>query len=101
MREQQPRWRVGTRVAALAGSVTLVGGLSIAAAGAPGYAACQRPAAAAPVDSGCPLGGGGKHLTELTFDNVHFFPDNPNLPSAPPTIPPPPPFPHPHPTPAP
>ncbi len=81
MREQQPRWRVGTRVAALAGSVTLVGGLSIAAAGAPGYAAGQRPAAAAAVDSGCHLGGGVKHVIELTFDNVHFFRDNPNVPS--------------------
>ncbi|MGA7836232.1 MAG: hypothetical protein WCA31_13585 [Acidimicrobiales bacterium] len=29
----------------------------------------------------CDLGNGVKHVVELTFDNVHFFRDNPNVPS--------------------
>jgi len=31
--------------------------------------------------SSCELGNGVKHVVELTFDNVHFFRDNPNVPS--------------------
>ncbi len=31
--------------------------------------------------SSCHLGNGVKHVIELTFDNVHFFRDNPNVPS--------------------
>ena len=29
----------------------------------------------------CQLGNGIKHVVEITFDNVHFFRDNPNVPS--------------------
>ncbi|HEX4560617.1 MAG TPA: hypothetical protein VH113_02195, partial [Gemmatimonadales bacterium] len=29
----------------------------------------------------CQLGNGVKHVIDLTFDNVHFFRDNPNVPS--------------------
>jgi hypothetical protein len=31
--------------------------------------------------STCRLGNGVKHVVELTFDNVHYFRDNPNVPS--------------------
>ena len=31
--------------------------------------------------AGCHLGNGIKHVVQLTFDNVHFFRDNPNVPS--------------------
>src|SRR5206468_1599709 len=31
--------------------------------------------------SACHLGNGIKHVVDLTFDNVHFFRDNPNVPS--------------------
>jgi hypothetical protein len=31
--------------------------------------------------SSCQLGNGVKHVVELTFDNVHYFRDNPNVPS--------------------
>ena len=31
--------------------------------------------------SSCHLGHGVKHVVELTFDNVHYFRDNPNVPS--------------------
>jgi hypothetical protein len=30
---------------------------------------------------GCQLGNGVKHVVQITFDNVHFFRDNPNVPS--------------------
>jgi hypothetical protein len=33
------------------------------------------------VANGCHLGNGVKHVIEITFDNVHFFRDNPNVPS--------------------
>ncbi len=31
--------------------------------------------------SHCGLGNGVQHVVEITFDNVHFFRDNPNVPS--------------------
>jgi hypothetical protein len=31
--------------------------------------------------NGCHLGNGVQHVVEITFDNVHFFRDNPNVPS--------------------
>ena len=31
--------------------------------------------------NGCQLGNGVKHVVQITFDNVHFFQDNPNVPS--------------------
>ena len=31
--------------------------------------------------SGCQLGNGVQHVINITFDNVHFFRDNPNVPS--------------------
>jgi hypothetical protein len=67
---------------ALAGSVTLAAGLSVAAVSAPGYAAAGQRHAAATADRGCRLDHGRvKHVVELIFDNVHFFRDNPNVPS--------------------
>ncbi len=71
------------RVTAVAGSATLLGtlglaGTSMAATGAAAKAA--KPAAAAD-NSSCHLGNGIKHVVTLMFDNVHFFRDNPNVPS--------------------
>jgi hypothetical protein len=34
-----------------------------------------------PSSSSCHLGNGVQHVVEITFDNVHFFRDNPNVPS--------------------
>jgi len=39
----------------------------------------STPVAAA--DPVCELGNGIQHVVEITFDNVHFFRDNPNMPS--------------------
>ena len=63
--------------AALLGSLGLAG-TSMAATGAAAKAA--KPAAAADTSS-CRLGNGVKHVVEITFDNVHYFRDNPNVPS--------------------
>src|SRR6185369_17551853 len=43
--------------------------------------ASEQTAAAAPPASTCQLGNGVKHVVSLVFDNVHFFRDNPNVPS--------------------
>jgi len=51
-------------------------GTSLAAASAP-----AKPATPASDSSSCQLGNGVKHVVQLTFDNVHFFRDNPNVPS--------------------
>jgi hypothetical protein len=44
-------------------------------------AVVTAPAAPAVVVGGCQLGNGVSHVVEITFDNVHFFRDNPNVPS--------------------
>jgi len=74
------------RLTALAGCAALVGGV-VAAVAAPASAAARPPAASAAAArtataaAGCRLGNGVKHVVQLTFDNVHFFRDNPNVPS--------------------
>jgi hypothetical protein len=72
------------RVTAAAGSAALLGtlglaGTSMAATSAAGHVA--RAATPADAAASCHLGNGVKHVVELTFDNVHYFRDNPNVPS--------------------
>ena len=74
------------RIAVLIGVTALIAGFGAAVATSP-----VRAAAASPVvktatesdnsDNGCQLGNGVKHVVQITFDNVHFFRDNPNVPS--------------------
>ena len=68
---------------ALAGSAALLAGLAVTAASAPAHAAAAAPGGktAPPGASSCDLANGVKHVVQLTFDNVHFFRDNPNVPS--------------------
>src|SRR5690348_12228303 len=71
------------RVTAAASSATLLGtlglaGTSMAATGAADSAA--KPAAAT-ASTSCHLGNGVKHVVTIMFDNVHYFRDNPNVPS--------------------
>jgi hypothetical protein len=83
MRIRRCRLHLGTRAAAMIGAASLLGGLGVAAVAAPGFAAPTVPyqhAVTAAAGSGCQLGQ-AKHVVELTFDNVHFFRDNPNVPS--------------------
>src|SRR5271156_5285729 len=86
-----------SRVAAAASSAALLGTLclagtsfaapgSAATAAAPANAANAANAAKAAAladdsSSTCHLGNGVKHVVQITFDNVHFFRDNPNVPS--------------------
>ncbi len=76
------RWR-GLRAIAVAGSAALVGALFVAASATPGLASASRPTAAngqAGANT-CHLTNGIKHVVQIGFDNVHFFRDNPNVPS--------------------
>jgi hypothetical protein len=73
---RRARW---IRLTAAAGSTALLGTLSLAGA------APVTPARAATLaddsSSTCHLGNGIQHVVQITFDNVHFFRDNPNVPS--------------------
>ena len=74
----------GKRLAAIAGSAALLAGLGIAGATGPVHAAATSTAITLVKtdDSGsCRLGNGIKHVVQLMFNNVHFFRDNPNVPS--------------------
>jgi hypothetical protein len=51
------------------------------AAGAAAALAATPTAGAAPTGSSCQLGNGVQHVVNIVFDNVHFFRDNPNVPS--------------------
>jgi hypothetical protein len=73
------------RVTAVASSATLLGtlglaGTSMAVTGAAASAATTASTAAS-AGSSCHLGNGIKHVVTLVFDNVHYFRDNPNVPS--------------------
>ncbi len=70
------RWgRVGRFSMAIAAATSTIG-LSVVTTSA---AAAGRSSVA--VTGGCQLGNGVSHVVEITFDNVHFFRDNPNVPS--------------------
>ena len=74
------------RITAMIGAATLVVGFATAAATSPVRAAASSPTVRTAIeigntDSGCQLGNGVKHVVQITFDNVHFFRDNPNVPS--------------------
>jgi hypothetical protein len=60
-----------------------VAGLAVAASSGPVHAATAGPddKTAQPGAGACDLSNGIKHVVQLTFDNVHFFRDNPNVPS--------------------
>ncbi len=86
MRQHERIRLIKGRAAAVIGCASLLGALVLAApAAAAQPGGTQAPAAgraAVAADSGtCQLGNGIKHVIELTFDNVHFFRDNPNVPS--------------------
>ena len=78
-------WFRITAAASSAAALSVLGlaGTSMAATG--GAVRAAAPAAAATLAgesaSSCHLGRGVKHVVELTFNNVHYFRDNPNVPS--------------------
>jgi len=72
------------RFTAIAGSVALLAGTAVAAVAGSAGAAPPAPAATgemSDITSSCNLGNGVKHVVKIMFDNVHFFRDNPNVPS--------------------
>ena len=85
MPEHKGRRWISGRAIAIGGCATLLGGFALAGQATPGLAATAaavpRVAFHATTDSTCHLGNGIKHVVQLTFDNVHFFRDNPNVPS--------------------
>jgi hypothetical protein len=81
------RRRLAVRAAAVTGCASLLSALAVAGA-TPGFAAAAtsaKPLAPSAqhgsAGNGCHLGNGIKYVVELGFDNVHFFRDNPNVPS--------------------
>ncbi|MCU1494100.1 MAG: hypothetical protein JWO62_1864 [Acidimicrobiaceae bacterium] len=82
-----PRRRVFTLAVASAAVVSLLSsaGARIAeqssAAEPPNAAVLAAQSTGSSSAVGCDLGNGVKHVVEITFDNVHFFRDNPNVPS--------------------
>jgi hypothetical protein len=74
------------RITAIAGAAALIVGFGTAVTASPVRAAAPSTTVNTIADAGnsgngCQLGNGVKHVVQLTFDNVHFFRDNPNVPS--------------------
>jgi hypothetical protein len=63
------------RAVSLFATATLISGAAVAST------AVAVPSAGADAPSSCQLGDGVQHVISLVFDNVHFFRDNPNVPS--------------------
>ncbi len=85
-RRRAARQATWLRVTAAASSAALLGtlglaGTSMAATGAAAGAAKTAKTADTASTSSCHLGNGVKHVVTLMFDNVHYFRDNPNVPS--------------------
>jgi hypothetical protein len=74
------RWITGKAVA-VGGCASLLGGFVLAASAAPGSAATRAEAVHVTSGAACHLGNGIKHVVQITWDNTHFFRDNPNVPS--------------------
>jgi hypothetical protein len=84
MSHHSGRRRLAVRAAAVTGCASLLSAIALAGA-APGLAATGQPLAQAAqhgaAGNGCHLGNGIQRVVEIGFDNVHFFRDNPNVPS--------------------
>jgi hypothetical protein len=82
--DKRRRWITG-RAVTISGCAALLGGFALAGSATPGLAATRAPTAHQASDvvatAGCQLGNGIQHVVQITFDNVHFFRDNPNVPS--------------------
>jgi hypothetical protein len=73
------------RVTAAASSAAMLGALGVAGTSLAATGGVAQHAATARLasnsTSSCQLGRGIQHVVQLTFDNVHYFRDNPNVPS--------------------
>ncbi len=78
---RRERRRLALRVAAGAAGAALAGALGLFGVAAPSLASAARPASGHHRLASCHLGNGIKHVVEIGFDNVHYYRDNPNVPS--------------------
>ena len=74
------------RITAAAGSAAMLSTLGLAGTSLTATHAATSAASAAQIklvddSASCHLGHGIQHVVQLTFNNVHFFRDNPNVPS--------------------
>ena len=84
MPHENGRRSLAVRAAAVTGCAALLSTGILASAG-PALASAAKPLARTALQdkagNSCHLGNGVKHVVEIGFDNVHFFRDNPNVPS--------------------
>jgi hypothetical protein len=83
-RRRAGRQAAWLRTTAAASSAALLGTLGLAGTSMTASASATAQTAtmtAATAGASCHLGNGVKHVVELTYDNVHYFRDNPNVPS--------------------
>ncbi|HEV2427331.1 MAG TPA: hypothetical protein VGS61_03815, partial [Acidimicrobiales bacterium] len=71
--------RASRRLIAAVGSAVVIGALAIAPLSSATAGAGPTVRTTAPTS--CTLGNGVQHVVQIVFDNVHFFRDNPNVPS--------------------
>jgi hypothetical protein len=69
------------RLTAAGVSAALVGALCVVGASSQVLASTTTTASHGDGGNACHLGNGIKHVVQIGFDNVHFFRDNPNVPS--------------------
>ena len=83
MRQQHRRGRprLALRTVLTTASAVVVGTFGVVAVTTQGVAAAKPVTVQAASANGCHLGHGIKHVVQIGFDNVHFFRDNPNVPS--------------------
>jgi hypothetical protein len=81
--QQRGRRRPAFMAVAVTGCGALVSALCMIGVTSPAVASAGRAAAAQHhgQPGECHLGNGIKHVIDISFDNVHFFRDNPNVPS--------------------
>jgi hypothetical protein len=70
---------LGRLTAAAVAGTALVGGALVTSSGVTGAGAAPKAPTPASGSSGCQLANGIQHVIEITFDNVHFNRDNPNV----------------------
>jgi hypothetical protein len=72
-------WRQASMLGAIVAAAALLA--AIVAVGASATSSRVGGTALSDPPPSCQLGNGVRHVIEITFDNVHFFRDNPNVPS--------------------
>ena len=75
------RGLVGRWFLAMVMTTSIVGLSAVVTTGESSATTVNAPTLNATSASTCSLGNGVSHVIEITFDNVHFFRDNPNVPS--------------------